>query len=49
MHNSETPVCTFALRAPDGDEHPLRAEVRKATKCSMRSVMKTGRLAAECT
>ena len=34
---------------PDGDEHPLRAEVRKATKCSMRSVMKTGRLAAVCT
>ena len=34
---------------PDADEHPLRAEVRKATKCSMRSVMKTGRLAAGCT
>ena len=34
---------------PDADGHPLRAEVRKATKCSMRSVMKTGRLAAECT
>lgn len=34
---------------PDTDEHPLRAEVRKATKCSMRSVMKTGRLAAVCT
>ena len=34
---------------PDADEHPLRAEVRKATKCSMRSVMKKGRLAAVCT
>ena len=34
---------------PDADGHPLRAEVRKATKCSMRSVMKTGRLAAGCT